>query len=198
MTQTDSSEAVPVSPQRRDPKMVYSEWVRRHRRIAAIPLVLIVLYLAHFDETYRIYSLFLIVAGEMLRMWAAGHLQKEKVLTTGGPYRWIRNPLYLGSFMISIGFYLIMGSTWILMVILAYFGLFYFPVVRYEEKILSAKFPEEYLSYADAIPAFFPTLRRWPYPTTHFSFQQMIENKEYNAILGILLAYTYLFLSSRL
>ena len=198
MTQTDSSEAVPVSPQRRDPKMVYSEWVRRHRRIAAIPLVLIVLYLAHFDETYRIYSLFLIVAGEMLRMWAAGHLQKEKVLTTGGPYRWIRNPLYLGSFMISIGFYLIMGSTWILMVILAYFGLFYFPVVRYEEKILSAKFPEEYLSYADAIPAFFPTLRPWQYPTTHFSFQQMIENKEYNAILGILLAYTYLFLSSRL
>lgn len=196
MAQSNGTEAVPVSS-RRDLKITFMEWTRRRRRTVAVPLVLIVLYLAHFDETYFLCSYFLIVFGEILRMWAAGHLQKEKILTTGGPYRWIRNPLYLGSFLIALGFYLIMDSRWILLVILVYFGLFYYPVVRYEEKILDEKFPDEYPPYADAIPAFYPTIRMWPHPTTHFSFQQMVKNKEYNAILGILMAYAYLILLRR-
>jgi len=192
MTQTNSTDAVPVLSPRRDLKIAYMDWVRRHRRTVAIPLVFIVLVLAHFDETYFMYSYFLIVAGEMLRIWAAGHLQKEKVLTTGGPYRWMRNPLYLGSLLIALGFYLCMDSRWILLIIVAYFALFFVPVVKYEERLLNEKFPEEYPPYADAIPAFFPTIRIWQYPTTHFSFRQVMKNKEYNAILGILLAYAYL------
>ncbi len=197
MVQPNSTDAGPVLSPKRDLKLSYMEWVRRHRRTAAIPLVLLVLYLAHFDKTYFFCSYFLIVSGEILRIWAAGHLQKEKILTTGGPYRWIRNPLYLGSFLIALGFYLIMDSRWILPVIFVYFGLFYYPVVRHEEKILGEKFPDEYPPYADAIPAFYPALRKWLYPTTHFSFQQMVKNKEYNAILGILMAYAYLILLRR-
>jgi protein-S-isoprenylcysteine O-methyltransferase Ste14 len=197
MAQPNGSEAVPVSSPRRDLKITYMEWARHHRRTVAIPLVVIVLLFARFDKTYFIYSYVLIVAGEALRIWAAGHLQKEKILTTGGPYRLIRNPLYLGSFMISIGFYLVMIPRWLLLVILAYFAMFYYPVIRYEERLLHKKFPSQYSLYAKTIPAFFPTLREWPSPTTHFSFQQMIKNKEYNAVLGILLAYSYLILLRR-
>jgi len=191
MTQANGTEAVPVSS-RLDLKITFMEWARHHRRIVAIPLVAIVLFFAHFEKRYFIYSYILIVAGEGLRIWAAGHLQKEKILTTGGPYRFIRNPLYLGSFMLSIGFYLIMSPRWILLVMLAYFAMIYYPVVRYEEGLLRKKFPNLYPPYAKAIPAFFPTVREWQYPTTRFSFQQMVKNKEYNAILGILLTYAYL------
>ena len=193
MAQTNTTDALPVSP-KRDLKLSYAELARRYRRTIAIPLMVIVLYFAQFDKRYFIFSYFLIVAGEALRIWAAGHLHKEKILTTGGPYRLFRNPLYLGSFMISLGFYLIMSPWWILLVILVYFGLFYLPVVRHEEQTLRAKFPKEYSAYAKAIPAFFPATRLWPYPTTHFSFEQMMKNKEYNAILGILLVYAYLLL----
>ena len=37
------------------------------------------------------------VAGEAIRVWAAGHLEKGREVTTSGPYRWTRHPLYVGS-----------------------------------------------------------------------------------------------------
>ena len=172
--------------------MGYAEWIRRHRRNLGIPFVGVALLLARFDDRYLWLSLFAVGFGEMLRVWSAGHLQKEKILTTGGPYRFIRNPLYLGSFFIAIGFSLIAGSIWIWVLVFAYFALCYIPVVRYEEKFLAQKFPEEYPKYATRVPAFYPTLRIFPHGTTQFSWRQAIANKEYNAVLGILAGYGYL------
>ena len=44
-----------------------------------------------------------VVLGLAIRAWAAGQLQKDKQLTTSGPYSHTRNPLYLGSFSIGVG-----------------------------------------------------------------------------------------------
>ena len=43
------------------------------------------------------------VAGEALRVWAAGHLEKSREVTRSGPYRWTRHPLYAGSAVIALG-----------------------------------------------------------------------------------------------
>jgi protein-S-isoprenylcysteine O-methyltransferase Ste14 len=132
--------------------------------------------------------------GEFIRIWAAGHLRKEEVLTTGGPYRFVRNPLYIGSFLIGIGFCLISGSVWVWIIMFAYFFLVYVPVVRYEEGVLREKFPE-YSEYAAKVPASFPTLH--PYsPSTSFSFDQVLRNKEYNAVIGIIAGFVLLYLRS--
>src|SRR6185369_12486626 len=47
----------------------------------------------------------LVVAGlgVAVRSWAAGYLIKSKALITGGPYAYVRNPLYLGRVMIGTG-----------------------------------------------------------------------------------------------
>jgi len=129
--------------------------------------------------------------GVLIRIWSAGHLRKEQVLTTGGPYRFIRNPLYLGSFLIAIGFTLLTASIWILLLVLFYFLFCYIPVVRFEEGILREKFPKEFNQYSAAVPAFYPSIFAYA-PSTHFSWQQMMRNREYNAILGVLLFFCYI------
>ena len=171
-----------------------SEWVRRHRRNIGIPFLFVALLLAHYENRYLLLSVFLVAIGEFLRILSSGHLQKEKVFTTGGPYRRIRNPLYLGSFLIAVGFCLISGSPWIWLLVFAYFGFCYLPVIRYEEKVLAQKFPEEYPPYVSIIPAFYPSWKPYPVSTTRFSWHQVVANKEYNALLGIVIVYVYLLL----
>jgi protein-S-isoprenylcysteine O-methyltransferase Ste14 len=169
-----------------------SAFFRRHRRNIGIPLVVLALFLSRFDLKLIPPSVFLVTLGELIRIWAAGHLRKEEVLTTGGPYRFVRNPLYIGSFLIAIGFALVSNSIWVWIIVLLYFLLVYVPVVLYEEKILREKFPE-YAQYASKVPRFFPTFQPFS-PTTTFSLQQGINNKEYNAVLGIIVAYLLMFL----
>jgi protein-S-isoprenylcysteine O-methyltransferase Ste14 len=168
---------------------MYSEWVRRHRRNLGIPLVVAALLLARYDSRFLAISIAVVTIGEAIRIWAAGHLRKEQVMTTGGPYRMIRNPLYLGSFLIAIGFCLIAGSFWVWLIVVGYFLFCYIPVVRYEESLLREKFPAEYPPYAAAVPAFYPTRQLYGNRSTRFSWNQVLENKEYNAVLGILLGY---------
>ena len=176
---------------------MYSEWIRRHRRNLGIPLVIAAFLLARYDPRFLWISIALVVAGEAIRIWAAGHLQKEQVMTTGGPYRSIRNPLYLGSFLIAIGFCLVANSIWVWLLVVAYFVLCYIPVIQFEESTLRDKFPSEFPPYAAAVPAFYPTPKLYPVSSTRFSWQQVMRNKEYNATLGILIAYACLILLSK-
>lgn len=174
--------------------MSYSEWMRNNRRNIGIPVVIAAGWLAHLNPDQAFVSVILVVCGEMLRIWAAGHLRKEQILTTGGPYCFIRNPLYLGSFFIAIGFCLISDSIWIWVITIGYFLLCYIPVIHYEEKILAEKFPEDFYQYKAAVPAFYPTIKLYHERTTQFSYKQVIKNREYNAVLGIMLVYAFLIL----
>lgn len=171
-------------------------FLRRHRRNIGIPLALAALLLARFDPRFLLPSVILVTFGESIRVWAAGHLRKEQILTTGGPYRFMRNPLYLGSFLIAVGFGLASGSVWVWLIIFGYFLLVYIPVVKYEERILREKFPE-YDTYVASVPAFYPSLTRYQSSSTKFSFRQAIRNREYNAVIGILAVYAFLILVSQ-
>ncbi len=168
--------------------------MRRHRRTLGIPLILAAFLLARYSPHYLMHSFALVTLGATIRIWAAGHLHKDQVLTTGGPYRFIRNPLYLGSFLIAIGFCLIANSIWVWLLVAAYFALCYIPVIRNEESVLRKKFPAEYSAYSAVIPALYPTVMMYPEVSTEFSWRQVFRNKEYNAVLGILAAYIYLIL----
>ncbi|HET6267040.1 MAG TPA: isoprenylcysteine carboxylmethyltransferase family protein [Acidobacteriota bacterium] len=171
--------------------------MRKYRRNLGIPLVLLAAYFVGFNTKLALPSTILVVAGEALRLWAAGHLRKESLITTGGPYGFVRNPLYIGSFLIAIGFCLISDSIWVWVLVFAYFLLCYLPVIRFEEKVLREKFPKDYSKYASIVPALFPTLRPYPNPSTKFSWRQVMVNKEYNAVLGIALTYAFLIIKAK-
>ena len=110
-------------------------------------------------------GLVLITAGEALRVWGAGHLVKNDVLTLTGPYAHVRNPLYAGTLLIGLGFALAAGGVAgriVLPVGIALFFLYYFP---YKERIESARlerfYGAPYTRYRAAVPALLPAVSAW-------------------------------------
>jgi protein-S-isoprenylcysteine O-methyltransferase Ste14 len=123
--------------------------------------------------------------GVLLRALAAGHITKNAALTTTGPYTVTRNPLYLGSIIIAIGFAVAARSLWVVVVLAALFLLIYLPVVGSEEAYLRSQF-SEFPDYARRVPRFLPRLTNIRNITQGFSRERYWGNHEYNALLGTL------------
>src|ERR1043165_26266 len=87
------------------------------------------------------------VLGLALRAWAAGHLRKNSQLATSGPYAYTRNPLYLGSFLLGLGFTIASGQPLLGLPFAALFLGIYLPVMRVEAATLSRLFGEDYTRY---------------------------------------------------
>ena len=125
----------------------------------------------------------LIISGLIVRALASGHLQKNQQLATGGPYAYTRNPLYLGSLILAIGFALAARSWWIAGGIILMFFAIYLPVIRAEEVFLRERFAQ-FEDYAREVPALFPRLSAFGKPSGGFSWDLYWKHREYNAALG--------------
>lgn len=129
-----------------------------------------------------------ITLGLLLRGWACGHLTKDRKLTTSGPYRYTRNPLYLGSLWIALGVTATSRSWWVAALFALNFLLFY-PVAIYKErKAMKDLFPESYADYSSEVPLFFPGWR--PHTNARaksFSWDLYKINKEYRALVAALI-----------
>ncbi len=123
------------------------------------------------------------IAGLCVRALASGHVEKNEVLATSGPYAHTRNPLYLGSIILAIGF-LIAARSWLLPLIAgAMLVAIYVPVIRSEEAFLRTRFPE-FDDYAAQVPRLFPRLRSYERRPGSFSWHLYWKHREYNAALG--------------
>ena len=106
----------------------------------------------------------LIVMGEAVRLAgvaAAGTVTRRRSrdvqrLVTYGVFRWVRNPLYVGNFLIWMGFTVISGVLWFIPVAVVLFAIEYTLIVRYEEGVLESIFGQEYLAYKSRTPRWFP------------------------------------------
>ncbi len=131
--------------------------------------------------------------GLLLRCWAAGHLRKHEKLTISGPYRWTRNPLYLGSFLMGLGFSLAGGRWWMAPLFLLLYLLVYVPVMRAEEGELRGRYGAAAESFIERVSLFVPL--RSPIagdPGQTFSLERFRLNREYKAVLGFLLLAAFL------
>ncbi len=118
------------------------------------------------------------VAGEGLRIWAAGHLEKGREVTASGPYRLSRHPLYLGSALIGAGFAVASASLPAAALVVVYLALTYGAAIRSEEAHLTEKFGAAYPEYREG---------RSAQADRRFSLQRAVRNREYRAALGLLL-----------
>ena len=125
----------------------------------------------------------LVIPGLVIRALASGHLQKNEQLATGGPYAYTRNPLYLGSLILAVGFALAARSWWIVGGIVLLFFAIYLPVIRAEEVFLRERFPQ-FEDYAREVPALFPRVSAFGKPGGGFSWDLYWKHREYNATLG--------------
>jgi protein-S-isoprenylcysteine O-methyltransferase Ste14 len=99
-----------------------------------VPLgfVLAVLYIVLAHPSWVSIAIGTCVAfpGVFLRALASGHVKKNEELTTSGPYAYTRNPLYLGSLIMAVGFAVAAQSPWVLILMLVMFFAIYLPVIR--------------------------------------------------------------------
>lgn len=125
----------------------------------------------------------LVLPGLLIRALASGELRKNEHLATGGLYAHTRNPLYLGSLILSIGFALASRSWWIVAGIILLFFAIYLPVIRAEEVFLREKFPQ-FEDYARDVPRLFPRAKASGKSGGAFSWDLYWKHREYNAALG--------------
>jgi protein-S-isoprenylcysteine O-methyltransferase Ste14 len=161
-------------------------WSRVARRIR-VPLgfvfAVVFVWLAQPTKTSLIMGALVLLPGLVLRGFASGHVQKDKQLTTSGPYAYTRNPLYLGSLLLAAGFAIAARSWWIVAIMLAMFAVIYVPVIAGEERYLRQTFPE-YDNYARHVPRMLPRLT--PYGSEHgaYSSARYFKHREYEASIG--------------
>lgn len=114
--------------------------------------------------------------GEIVRIWAAGHLEKGQEVTQSGPYRLTRHPLYVGSAIIALGAAVASARVSAMGVIAAYMAATLASAVRHEEAAMRAAFGDAYDAYAESRAK--PVARP-------FSLARAIKNKEHKSIAGL-------------
>jgi protein-S-isoprenylcysteine O-methyltransferase Ste14 len=114
-------------------------------------------------------------AGEGIRIWAAGHLEKGREVTASGPYRLTRHPLYVGSALMGLGFAIASNSVWTGAVTAAYLALTIGAAIGREEKHLTEKFGRTYPEYREGRLE----------GSRRFSAARAMQNREYRAAAGL-------------
>jgi protein-S-isoprenylcysteine O-methyltransferase Ste14 len=172
-----------------------ANWSRIARRIR-VPLgfVFAVLYFWLARPTWQFIALgaIAIIPGLLIRALASGHVRKNEALATSGPYAYTRNPLYLGSLLMGIGFAIASRSWWVGLALIVMFFAIYVPVIRDEEMFLRQKFPE-FEDYSRRVPRMFPRFMparsfQSDLPSespSEFSWELYSKHREYNALLGV-------------
>jgi protein-S-isoprenylcysteine O-methyltransferase Ste14 len=167
----------------------YSRIARRIRVPLGFVFALLYFWLARPTWRFLAFGAILIAPGLLIRALASGHVRKNEALATAGPYAYTRNPLYLGSLLIGMGFAVAARSWWVGVALVVMFFAIYLPVIRDEEAFLRQEFPE-FAEYAQRVPRMFPRIAPQsgtPATTAGFSFDLYLKHREYNALLGAVL-----------
>jgi len=137
----------------------------RNRSWLPVPFLLVALLApGHATAVNWLVGAVLVVIGEWIRLAgvaAAGTVTRRRSrdvqrLVTYGIFRWVRNPLYVGNFLIWMGFVVISGVLWFLPVAIILFAVEYTLIVAYEEGVLESIFGREYLDYKRIAPRWIP------------------------------------------
>ena len=162
----------------------YADIVARLRVPSGFLIVAAFAWFSQPIATSMAWGIPLSLAGLALRAWAAGCLAKNQRLATGGPYRYTRNPLYLGTLLVAVGLSVAARSWGLAALFAAVFLLVYLPVIQNEEQHLRELFPE-YAGYAERVPALLPRPSGPPENNSNpFSWSLYLKNQEYQAGLG--------------
>ena len=147
----------------------------------------LVLLLAEPSTASLLVGLAMAVAGESLRFWAAGHLNKSREVTSSGPYRWFSHPLYVGSSIMGLGLGIASHSLIAIGLIAFYLALTLTAAIRSEEAYLRRLFGEHYDRFKGG------ELLRDSEAQRRFSLAQALANHEPRAVVGLVVAWLLLF-----
>ncbi len=143
--------------------------------------------------------------GEALRLWANSYVGHRKVnatsqaqpkighLITAGPYAYVRNPLYVGTFIIGLGFCIAVRNIWVAASGLVLLALIYRGKVREEEEVIAQEWGEEFSAYRQAVPRWFPTFCRPAQRSGEWSWQGIVASKELKTVVWVTVGFLLLY-----
>jgi protein-S-isoprenylcysteine O-methyltransferase Ste14 len=127
-------------------------------------------------------GLLVALAGEAIRVWAAGHLEKSREVTSSGPYRWTGHPLYVGSSILALGVVIAAWSIPIAILAAIYMGTTITAAIRTEEAFLRRTFGDTYDRYQQSGAT----------SSRRFSLERVMRNREYRALVGLVVGFALL------
>jgi protein-S-isoprenylcysteine O-methyltransferase Ste14 len=164
-----------------------SEVLARWRVPLGFASALAVIWLATPTRGSLVWGSAIAWAGEALRIWAAGHLQKSREVTSSGPYRWFAHPLYVGSSIMGVGLAVATNSLIVGALVIAYLAITITAAIATEEAFLHRRFGDQYDEYR----------RGTGHSGRRFSLSQAMANREYRAMAGLAVATALLALKMR-
>ncbi|MBN1384324.1 MAG: isoprenylcysteine carboxylmethyltransferase family protein [Elusimicrobia bacterium] len=142
---------------------------RRYYRISALVIAAgLKFYLDGVTSlSFFVTGIIFVIIGQSLRTYSAGHLLGRHTVTkieadflcTSGPYAYIRNPLYLGNLIVSMGVTIALNEWYIYMILVIKYIFLYTVIIPYEERFLQSKFGDAYSEYKSSTGSFIPKLK---------------------------------------
>jgi protein-S-isoprenylcysteine O-methyltransferase Ste14 len=130
----------------------------RFRQFTGFCFVILVSVVARPKEFLFYAGVPLILLGIAIRLWASGHVRKNKALSTDGPYAYVRHPQYVGNITLGFGFALASGLWWSFPLFLGIVLLFYPPAIQQEDKKLHEAFEKDWEKWSGETRALVPRL----------------------------------------
>ena len=121
--------------------------------------------------------------------------QRAEILNTTGMYSVVRNPLYLGNFIMILGVMLSIKVWWLCLIITLVFFIYMERIILAEESFLHEKFGEIYGQWREKTPAIIPNTKLWNTPEMTFSWKTVLK-REYPGFLAIGTAFTVIEMAS--
>ncbi|MFH2137913.1 MAG: isoprenylcysteine carboxylmethyltransferase family protein [Candidatus Omnitrophota bacterium] len=168
---------------------------KKMRLYAAYPFAAIYLFLGYWYGMSFSIGVWCIILGLIIRLWAAGFIKKKRELAVAGPYAMVRNPLYLGNFLMGLGFCFFISNLLVSLIYIALFFVFYTGTIRDEELLLTQLFGQEYLDYKDKVPSLFPMFKSYKSnQPAAYSVAQVVRNGEFIRVAATAVVFFALYL----
>lgn len=156
----------------------------------------------HFDTFWEALCILVSFAGFLVRCLVAGYVPKgtsgrnvtqqvAESLNTLGMYSVVRNPLYLGNYLIILGLLLFTQVWWFVLLGSATFWIYYERMIFAEEEYLRQKFGPAFTEWAAKTPVFVPKFRNWKQPQLPFAWKTVLR-REHSSFFGMISALTAL------
>jgi protein-S-isoprenylcysteine O-methyltransferase Ste14 len=156
----------------------------------------------HLEQAWQFYCLLVSFIGLGIRFYTVGYAprgtsgrntrgQVADTLNTTGMYAVVRNPLYLGNFIIWLGLALLVNVWWCTLIVALSFIIFYERIIFAEEKFLRQKFEAAFLDWTANTPAIIPRLKNWRPPELSFSWKSALA-REYSSFFAAIASFTVL------
>jgi protein-S-isoprenylcysteine O-methyltransferase Ste14 len=159
-------------------------WATRLRFVLALPAAALAIVFTDRGPMWP--GVLLALWGEAIQVWASAHLRKNVEVAMSGPYAWVRNPMYLGRFLVGLGLALL---TWRWFLILPYIAVFSFYAharVLGEEARLRRRFGESYTAYCAAARRWLPLPPRRRGSEARWSWACVLRNHELRVAVGVI------------